>query len=636
MPTITKFNGVTLAGAYVVDFSSGTDYSWSSQFSYRDRYNFTPQIDSHSREPWKETLVIRPGASANANRNIWRREAISLFTPHKKDPRVLEATFEGLTLQCLVIIENLTIPSDSNLDATHDNALFAEIVIVENAWRDTVPITSTVSPLAVGGNYEALPTVTYSPVVNIKYKRLTFGDTTGRALYNHTIKSPVFDSSGAGATGQNNYIAFFNGLAIPIFVVAPNTNGSYLFGRVNMPASPGTDHLEVFWGDNIDNPVTGGTFIDGGFDLTDWANDLWTWDADWANLDDNPNVDGGFKIGVTGQLVSGVGSRVSYGDGTVTITIGSGVEVNQGDSVVLSIGSLGGVFSGLIQSLVSSPIYDDDASPAAVADIQTEINNLEAEIYTLQYGPGTDSVAYANEQKWNAIFFNDPDAESYWETEEQRRQGIVDGKRQEVAQLEAQLAEITRRMNIADSNAVTFARTFLKKRVVGSNQWTEVSTFEGVDTATYDADHPTQGAIQLAFGVEARHNRGLATMTLTGNPTKFADAYDMTLDILSPPNLSWGATQDACYVDDVILITTTGDSIGLRDMYMLDEDLTINCLTQDISVPSNIGPYYNSDEGGILPTNPAGYLPLPSGESVAWQNFTAAVVEFEYVNRWLV
>ena len=161
--------------------------------------------------------------------------------------------------------------------------------------------TTTGAELDVYGNTFALPTITFQPNGgNVRWRRLTATDNTGRGLANHPIRFE-FDSSGVGADQPTNFICFYGPRPVPFQVIDAGTENTALWLRMDLPAS-GEAHVTVFYGSDVDNPDTANEYLSGGMDLVNSTNTQWAWN-DWS-VREFPNANGVWQPGVFAPIHS--------------------------------------------------------------------------------------------------------------------------------------------------------------------------------------------------------------------------------------------------------------------------------------------------------------------------------------------
>jgi hypothetical protein len=349
MPDFTAFDGVTINGAsaYRVFTRYGEDGPYTAEPQLRPIIGRTPTRDGIIYAGRSFPFIVdRAGSTADAQ---WQEDVQEIFTPNKGE-RVLTATANGVTVTLNVDVTELRRTTHSRFEGVFHAA--------DPYWKSTTTSTDSASPLTQSGNVDALPVITVTPAsATMRRVRATITDTSGRGLVNYPYRI-TFDSTGVSAAAAADYIAFYNGRAIPFYVANLNNAATTMDVRLDIPPS-GSSFVDIFYGSSVNNTITAQTLDDGGHELTDatYTNTRWVFHHDqFDRISTRPPATGVWRLGKIGNVIAGTSFGITTLSTTgITFSVKPNSSLaNDADAIVLTVGAEAGTTNALDGLTVST------------------------------------------------------------------------------------------------------------------------------------------------------------------------------------------------------------------------------------------------------------------------------------------
>jgi hypothetical protein len=161
---------------------------------------------------------------------------------------------------------------------------------------------------------------------------------------------------------------------------------------------------------------------------------------------------------------------------------------------------------------------------------------------------------------------------------------------------------------------------FVRYRVAGSSVWStawSTTTFGAAVTTAIDLDN----AVEIALGIEATDNTGVAAMTID-------TATTIALALIGTPTVSVGSASNGFILSGALTLGD-GQTVTFNTIY-LTAALVIDTHEQAVSVAS--GPAPMSPNGGTGVSFNRGWTRLPVG-STTWTGPTGATAAFAWRSR---
>ena len=167
---------------------------------------------------------------------------------------------------------------------------------------------------------------------------------------------------------------------------------------------------------------------------------------------------------------------------------------------------------------------------------------------------------------------------------------------------------------------------YVAYRIAGQVGWTVAYTATSLAGVVSTAIS-VPAAVEILVWVEATDAAADLTMQFT-----VVTILALALSSAAVPTVSVAAAVTARCLDDNLINSTTGDEIDFDGVYWDDEAITIDCLNQRISTPTNLLYFAGA---GIVPTNPDTWMRLVVGSN-AWSLPTNGAAEFSWQSRFAV
>lgn len=604
LPIPATFAGVAVGSSAEHDllFPSDVGNSYEAAITLAPRFADTPIYEGLTPQPRVLGFEVLQGAATPGSYAQWVSDVAGLFSP-LRGKVAMTATFLGLTLTVDVIVRRFASPP--NMVGVYRG----EMVIPDPVWRDVTINTDAVSPLTVGGNWPALPTLTVTGTTIAITSSSVANPTTitapshGLATGNRINVSGHVGSTPAISGEYQVTVTGANTFTIPVNVTVGGTGGT--FTRV-------IRHASTVVTDNTANGLDNHPFritIDGtGCNATAATN---------------------YIVFVNEQSVL----FAIQGMNTATCLIDFDVSIKASGTVTVDV-----YYDSSLNNTLTANKYDDGGRDLANASYtntlwlwretngtfggKTVYSTFElsrtvrkvgswalAKLATIisginwGYVPGTTAIFAVGPQNGaGATLKNDAD-------------GVILTTQVEIATGNA-LKEI-------DFTSTITASSQLNVEYRGRDDivWKAAG---GSNVAGWDCP----GGVQVrAYIVPTASD---ANGQITVAPHAGGAQINLALDATKVPTASAVTYTAARLIDGDLTNTTTGDVIHFQGVYAEDVPLTIVCTTPASELPSS-----GRMMGTILPTNPHGYMPLPVGAN-NWTQPAGVTVSFGWQNRYVV
>lgn len=289
-------NAINNSTYYKVLIDANADVSLQTNFGIVEREQLHPTINSQKYTARRIPVIVFPDIlAAGISREQWSANVNQLFTPYKKEKRIIKGTYLGITLRALAVVESIKISNN------YYGAFEVNLLLEDPIWEGDTEVTGVSSPIVPIGNVPVNPRYFITPVAgNMKRVPVNVQERTGRGLIDYWLRIGPFDSSGAGVSLAKHYMVIHHGTPIPFYVRQwGHSTLTTVDALITMAADEETD-LDVYFGSDIDNEVTSQKLDLAGMnpDHASFSNTQWHWNS-WANVMSNPNRPGTFRIAGT-------------------------------------------------------------------------------------------------------------------------------------------------------------------------------------------------------------------------------------------------------------------------------------------------------------------------------------------------